>query len=158
LAERDLLKEDILYNRPDNEGLTIEGYEVLSYIFQATEARVSTIWRDLALPAKIVNRSLEKLVKCRLVLSIRDKRGKIVHLTKKGSLLTLLLDTYAMYAPAAERGDPVVVELMSYLHMLKVPLKEQQLEFAQQLERMGRDLLDKSEAIKKLVQEEGAYD
>lgn len=69
-------------------------------------------------------------------------------------LLTLLLDTYSMYAPAAEKREPVVVELMSYLHMLKIPQKEQRLELSRQLETIAIELLNKSKELKQQIQEE----
>ena len=151
---RNILREDLLFNRSDNSGLTFEDYEVLSYIFQRTECLISSIWRDLEITSKLIRNSLEKLIKNKLALRILDKKGDKVHLTEKGVLLTLLLDTYSMYAPAAERGEPVVVELMSYLHMLKIPQREQRLELSKQLEDFATDLLNKSREIKQQIQDE----
>ena len=150
---KNMLREDVLFNRSDNSGLTFEDYEVLSYIFQKTECRISSIWSDLEASSKFTRNSLEKLIKNKLALRIIDKKGDKVHLTEKGVLLALLLDTYSMYAPAAERGEPVAVELMSYLHMLKIPHKEQRLELSKQLEDIAMELLNKSKEIKQRIKE-----
>ena len=154
LEGKNLLRQDILFNVTDKIGLTYEDYEILSYIFQKTESQIPNIWRDLEISTKMVKNRLEKLIKNKLVLKITNGKGDKVHLTEKGVLLNLLLDTYSMYAPAAENGEPVVVELMSYLHMLKIPLKEQRLDLANQLEKIARQLLDKSKEIKRPIKEE----
>lgn len=152
---RNLLRQDLLYNLSDSIGLSYDDFEILTYIYQNTECQISSIWRNLGLSIKIIKNSLEKLIKKKLILKIKGKTGEQVHLTEKGLLLTLLLDTYSLYAPAAEKGEPVVTELMTYLHMLQIPLKKERLELANQLEKIGLEFLSKSNEIKSQIKEEG---
>lgn len=143
-----LLRQDILYNSSDNLGLSYIDYEILNYVFQKTECLVSNIWDDLELQAKKINLNLERLEKNKLILRIKGSLGEMVHLTEKGSLLTLLLDTYSIYAPKAERGESIVSELLSFLHMIKVPLEEERLQISEQLKNISEHLSNKSKEIK----------
>lgn len=154
LDGKELVRQDILFNNSESKGLSFSDYEIIAYVFQRTEVNIPEIWSNLEISAKSVSDSLERLIKNKLILKIKDKKGDKVHLTEKGVLLSLLLDTYAMYASAAEQGEPIVAELMSYLHMITVPSKDQRLELSKQLERIALDILKKSQEIKNAIKEE----